>query len=175
LYAFTSFAIILGCSIFVFTRVHGDDTDRREYYNQYIIIIGMYFPGVLYFLIFFAEKNYIKVQKSNKLLFLFDCERNASKQVCDNLFDHASSPPLTYVHVMSCICDVLSFNAMQGIEEDFDEMNLFAKEFYDDEDGEGEGGSSDGSSFRLSCSIKSSLGGTDGPQSSLRSVLLEGN
>ena len=61
LYAFVSFAIILGCSIFIFTRVNGDDMDRQEYYHQYMIIIGMYIPAFFYIVIFLVEKKYIKV------------------------------------------------------------------------------------------------------------------
>lgn len=62
MYAFVSFAIILGCSVFIFTRVNGDDMDRREYYHQYMIIAGMYIPGLFYFIIFHVEKKYIKVK-----------------------------------------------------------------------------------------------------------------
>jgi len=61
LYASVSFAIMLFCTVFVFTNVNGNEKDRNEYYHQYQIIIGMYIPGIFYLIIFLVEKNYIKV------------------------------------------------------------------------------------------------------------------
>ena len=74
LYALQSFLILLGFSIFVFVRVNGDDTGRKEYYHQYSIIIGMYFPGIVYLLIYLLEKKFIKVCSKNVFcrLMVFD-------------------------------------------------------------------------------------------------------
>lgn len=66
---------------------------------------------------------------------------------------------------------------LQRIEEDFDEMNLFRQQFCEDGGGAGKDNGSDASSsFRLSYSIQSSLGGAEGAaQSSLRGLLLDEN
>ena len=83
-----------------------------------------------------------------------------------------------HLKCVTCSLALPFFDALflQNIEADFNEMNQFHKEFCgEEEEGEGEDVNSEVSfSFRLSNSIKSSLGGADGGmQSCLRHALLQ--